>query len=105
MSDREYLIYRLEQVAQHPLCYDASVIREAIAALSHAAGQEQCRAASGLADHEACALVDRLIDAVWDEANSAHKGTTGECVNAAKETERVKHELLRTLSRGVPEGE
>lgn len=34
MNDREYLIYRLEQVAQHPLCYDASVIREAIAALS-----------------------------------------------------------------------
>ncbi len=65
---------------------------------------EQCRAASGLADHEACALVDSLIDAVWDEANSAHKGTTGECVNAAKETERVKHELLRALSRGVPEG-
>lgn len=40
MADVKWLIYRLEQMAQTPLNYDAELVRETIAALSHAAGQD-----------------------------------------------------------------
>jgi hypothetical protein len=77
------------------------------AALSHAAGQdgEQCRAASGASSEELARLLDEVVFAAREDERAYDHGTLKSVRQRAHEAlQDAKAQLLRALSRGVPEG-